>query len=362
MKILYVHIYDPRFGMGGAERLALDLACGVKDYPGQEVVFAVNSSELSDVLAKRGIPVREIYWSKFKSAKTLRAIESVRDSFRPDLAHAHHRYATFLLDMFFKKKFWVVHTEHVLRRDKKFLFRYGHFATAVADSVRDNLIKYYHVPAGRVIAIPNATPERKVDPARLAEIEKRYSQDGRTPVACIGRLEEQKGHRYLIEAVSLLPPALKGKLRIFLLGDGSMETELKRQAKQSGVEACFAFVGHTDRVPEFLAFSHFLVLPSLWEGMPLSILEAYGAGKPVVATDIPGSRELVERKTTGFLVPPKDTRGLAAAMGRMINRPEQTQAMGVQAYQAWESRYSFRQMVARYLDFYRKVVSEHAIG
>ena len=175
---------------------------------------------------------------------------------------------------------------------------------------------------------------------------------------CIGRLEEQKGHRYLIEAVGLMPERLRTRLRVFFLGDGSLASMLRGLAEEKGVAAQFVFVGHTPYIPEYLSLGDFLVLPSLWEGMPLSVLEAYGAEKPVLATDIAGTRDVVSPGFTGELVPARDPQSLARRLEAWLSAPEKLVAMGEAAGQKWRNEYSFEVMVGRYRKLYAELTGK----
>ncbi|HTL47458.1 MAG TPA: glycosyltransferase [Verrucomicrobiae bacterium] len=358
MKILYAHLYDARYSMGGAEKVLYDLAVTMKERRGHEVSCAVNPGQLAKALRHRGIEVREIALEKYKTLKTLEELRRMIREISPDVIHSHHRFTTFLLDVFFKRKIPVIHTEHVLRNDKKFLFRAGTMATAVHETVGKNLIQEFRVPSDKVRVIPNAVlpcyPRRDI----LPELRRAYPRrEGEVFAAFTGRLEEQKGHRYLIAAVARLAAGEKKRLRIFLLGDGSLEPALKQQAKDAGVTDNFVFLGHTDRVAEFLALADFFVLPSLWEGMPLSVLEAFSAAKPVLATDIPGTRELMDA-ATGRLVPARDPKTLAAALSEWINAPGLLKPLGETAFKKWQKEYAFDVMVSRYEDLYKEMAAK----
>jgi len=247
----------------------------------------------------------------------------------------------------------------VLRHDKKGLFRYGSFATAVHQTVADNLKLEYGVPKDCLEVIPNAVPAREADLAALEQLQKKHPRNrGEIFAVCIGRLEEQKGHTYLIDAVSRMTPRVRERLRIFFLGDGSLEAPLQAQALSQGVSRMFVFAGHTASVSEYLALCDFMVLPSLWEGMPLSVLEAYGMEKPVLATDIPGTRELVARGLTGDLVPVRDPEALAKRLEAWVSAPERLGAMGDAAGQRWRNEYSFDVMVSRYRSLYMRLIAQ----
>ena len=353
MRILFTDIYNAKFKMGGVEKVLFELARSVKEDYQEEVACAVNSGDLSEQLKAAGIPATEIYWPKLRTPETLRQFSKLISSFRPQVIHSHHRYLTFLLDHFFKNEAKIIHTEHLCYSNWKSFYRYGHLVTAVHESIRQNLICSYHVPSECVVTIPNAVRLPEPNPEKLQRLKEGYSETlNRVRILFIGRLEEQKGHRYLIEAVGQLSRRHREKIRIFLAGEGSLGKSLKEKVQREGLESSFIFLGHSTDIAELLAFCDLLVLPSLWEGMPLVILEAYSVGKPAVASDTPGSKELIKPNETGLLVPRRDSKAIARALEQMIERPEQIKSMGRQAQEWWSKEFSFKKMVSRYYEIY----------
>lgn len=353
MKILYTHLYDASFGMGGAERVLLDIAVAAKER-GCSVAVAVNESRLAEKLREAGIPVVRIFWSKPRTFHTLLRLWRLCKQFEPDVIHSHHRYTTFLADLFLQSRAPVLHTEHVLRNDKRLLFRAGTKISAVHETVAQNLVNYFKVSPLKVVTIPNAVKKPEARSPRLNSIRQRYLKSPEELWAFfIGRLEEQKGHSYLIQAVALLDEKTRSKLRVFLAGDGSLEASLKEKVRTLKVENNFVFLGHTDEVNEWLELCDFVVLSSLWEGMPLSVLEAFGAGKAVLATDIPGTREVMIDGETGWLVKAADSAGMARGLNKVLSQPQEIIRMGKVAQARWRKEYSFDVMMDRYMKVYQ---------
>lgn len=356
MKILYTHLYDSAFGMGGAEKVVLDIMAYIQKHYHEEIICCVNDGHMAELLAKQNIRFHEIYYQKSCTFQTIQALDSVIREFNPDLIHSHHRYTTFLLDTFFKKKAPVFHTEHVLRTDKRLFFRYGHLASGVSRSVSENLIDFYHVPKERVITISNGVVKNTPDPILTESVAKQYfrNQD-QIHALVIGRLEEQKGHCYLIDAVALLPEQIRSKLVIFLAGDGTLEESVKKQVAERGVEKHFVFLGHTEKVPEFLGLVDFVILPSLWEGLPLSVLEAFSAQKMVLATRIPGTTEVMIDGENGYLAEVRDPESLAQGLIRVIENPDKMRQLGNRAFRHWEESYAFVKTMEQYHQVYQRL-------
>lgn len=356
MKILYTHLYDAGFGMGGAEKVLLDIMSYIQKHYHEDILCCVNDGHMAEILSNQSIPTREIYYQKSCTLQTLKVLSKAIDEFKPDLIHSHHRYTTFLLSTFFKNKAPIFHTEHVLRQDKKLLFRYGHLASGVSRSVSENLTNYFGVPRERTITIPNGVVKHSADPILLESLRKQYPvEPGTLQALVIGRLEEQKGHCYLIDAVHLLPDEVRKKLKIFLAGDGSLEESLKSRVHELGLEENFVFLGHTEKVPEFLGLCDFVILPSLWEGLPLSVLEAFSAQKAVLATNIPGTIEVLHDGENGYLAEPKDPKSLALGIERIFNNIDKIPQMSQRAFRDWEESYAFVKTMEQYHLIYQRL-------
>jgi glycosyltransferase involved in cell wall biosynthesis len=194
---------------------------------------------------------------------------------------------------------------------------------AVSDEVKARYAQELRVPARKLAVVRNAIrvppSGRMPDPALRAEL-----VGGRPDYVVLtpARLHEQKGHAYLLAAAAQVPDAT-----FVLAGDGPLRTELERRARELGIADRCVFLGHRSDVPDLLAAADLLVLPSLFEGLPVSVLEARAAQRPVVATAIGGTDEAVTHEVTGLLVPPRDPSALASAIRRLRADPALAQRL-----------------------------------
>jgi glycosyltransferase involved in cell wall biosynthesis len=181
---------------------------------------------------------------------------------------------------------------------------------AVSESVRSQLHHRLSVPHSKIDVVPNGVAIDEFRQEPLASVRDSITGGAGLHVALVvARLVEQKGHRFLLEAATRLPNV------IFLLaGDGPAERTLQQQAQDLGVASRVRFLGYRDDVPALLANCDLFVLPSLFEGLPIAVLEAMAARKPVVATSVGGTGEAVVHSETGLLVPPSDAPALADAI------------------------------------------------
>jgi glycosyltransferase involved in cell wall biosynthesis len=170
-------------------------------------------------------------------------------------------------------------------------------------------------------------------------------------VAVVAALNNQKGHEFLFRAI----PLIRGKLEnvVFLLvGDGHIRASLETLARSLGIAQNVLFTGKRTDVPAILAASELFVLPSLFEGMPLSVLEAMAAGKAVVATNVDGTAELVEDGVTGFLVPPKNSELLAQRIVQLLTDSTLCKEFGDHGRERVRRLYTIEAMCKRYSDLY----------
>ncbi len=173
-------------------------------------------------------------------------------------------------------------------------------------------------------------------------------------ILTVGRLTEQKGHCYLIEAVAAVLP-MYPNIEFLLVGEGELADELEAQAEQSGYGDHIHFLGRRNDVLALLAEADMFVLPSLWEGLSIALLEAMAAGKPIVATAVSGTTQVMAHGQTGLIVPPADGAALAAAINQLLANPTQAHALGQAARQHVSTHYSAEKQAKEHLALYRKI-------
>jgi glycosyltransferase involved in cell wall biosynthesis len=139
-------------------------------------------------------------------------------------------------------------------------------------------------------------------------------------ILTMARLDDQKGHRHLIDAIGILA-SHRSNLVTLLAGDGPLEHSLRAQCAALGLMDRVRFLGYRRDVAELFEAADVVVLPSLYEGLPLVAIEALAAGRPMVATEVDGTPEVVIHERTGLLVPPANPVALAAAIERLLDDP-----------------------------------------
>jgi glycosyltransferase involved in cell wall biosynthesis len=208
------------------------------------------------------------------------------------------------------------------------------------------------IPDAKIRVIQNgidvAAFRRPCDPAVRA-----FLSDGtnRPVVFTPARLHSQKGHIYLLEAAVHVPDAL-----FVFAGDGEERARLEDRARQLHIADRVRFLGNRQDVPALLACCDVFVLPSLYEGLPLSVLEAMAAGRPVVATSISGTDEAVIDGVTGLLVPPADPGALASALNRLLTDSELAARLASAGRAAVDEKFSSDVMVRSTAQLYEELL------
>lgn len=161
-------------------------------------------------------------------------------------------------------------------------------------------------------------------------------------VSLFGRLTEQKGQRTLLRAATQFAGQ---PLRFMLVGDGEDRAALMALACELGIAEQVIFTGFRHDVPRLLSATDVVVLPSLWEGLPICLLEAMAAGRPVVASAVDGSVEVVQPGQTGLLVPPDHPEALAGAIAFLRANPHARERLGARGQERVRQLYALTDML-----------------
>jgi len=231
-------------------------------------------------------------------------------------------------------------------------------AIAVSRSTREFLVKQRFVPEDRVRLIWNGAPLDEFAPVpreRALDVRRELGlADDALVVGTIGRLNAQKGHRFLLEAAGRLLPR-QPNARVLVAGDGDLMGELRARAATLGIAERVVFAGHRTDVPDLLGALDVFCISSLYEGTPLALFEAMASGKAIVSTSVDGCREVLEDGVTGVLVTPADSAALADGLDRVLGDASLRAALGRQALAA-SRRYDVRTCVEEMQAFYEELL------
>lgn len=239
------------------------------------------------------------------------------------------------------------------REAHRWLYRWGSTkvdgVVAVSDETAQAFIDETKGAPERVSVVYNAVDtDRLPVPAPGVSIRHELGLDCDAHVmTMVGTFKRQKGHEYLITAAAKACPQFPD-LHILIAGDGDRRDEMIGLADELHVSRQVHFLGTRRDVPEILAVSDSFVLPSLWEGLSMALMEAMASGLPVIATNVSGSRQAVIDGVTGLLVPPGDSDALAQAIEQLLADTAAAKRMGQAGRTRIEESYS-AQAQARHL-------------
>jgi glycosyltransferase involved in cell wall biosynthesis len=238
--------------------------------------------------------------------------------------------------------------------------RYVHLAdsvVAVSDDLRRTLagprvrvrgpidVVYNGIDGARFSATHDDSPRRELG-----------VREGEVLVGTGVVLSQQKGISVLIKAAALLASRLP-HVRFVVAGDGPLRAELERELAATGLGERFRFLGYRSDMHRVIGALDVYVLPSLWEGLPLALLEALAMNKLIVCTSVGGNPEIVKDGENGLVVPPGDADALAAALERAITDRALRERAAVANRARFERQFSLRSMVAAHEQLYDRILS-----
>lgn len=176
-------------------------------------------------------------------------------------------------------------------------------------------------------------------------------------IANVARLEPLKGHTFLLQGLKRLEEQVNREFVALFVGTGTHEREIRSQVNRLGLQSIVRFTGYRHDIPDLLKAADLSVLTSRFEGVPRALMESMALGLPVVATDVPGTRMLVESERTGLLVEYGDVEGLADALMRLVEDPELGTRLGENGKSAVTSEFDVHLVVGRIIQVYDHVLS-----
>jgi glycosyltransferase involved in cell wall biosynthesis len=217
----------------------------------------------------------------------------------------------------------------------------------VSRSVADFSMTSGRLPPQKIVVIPNGIDLEKYPARQPADLTSLGIPTGRRIVTFVGRLEPQKGVPWLIETA----PTWLAKLpdcNLLLIGEGPLQRSLETECRAKGIVERVHFAGWRTDVPEILAASNLLVLPSAWEGMPNVVLEAMASRLPVAASDVEGVRELLGAAAPHQTVRYGDSEDLTNKIVSFLQDTASAVAAGDQNRRRAEEEFAISRIVAAY--------------
>lgn len=208
------------------------------------------------------------------------------------------------------------------------------YIIAVSESIRQQCIDLYNISPDKIITIRNGvriedfSKVSKTREEKLKEISSELNLDlkNKNILLCVARLDVQKGHKYLLEALSIIKrdhPDIAKNLLVLLVGEGSLKDAIIEQIKSNQLDSIVKLLGLRFDVNELLISCDGMILTSVFEGLPLSIVEAMCLGKPVLATAVDGVPEIVIDSETGILMESRNPVSIANSIINFLQLNEE---------------------------------------
>ena len=354
---------------GGAERSVYELATRLDRRLFDVQVAALRGGQVADWLAEAGVKVTVLGMRRKWDLWRLPALVRLLARERIDLLHTH----LFHADLAGRPAACLASVPHLVHtvRTVEGRFRPWQFAFAraaagccdrivcVSQAARDFHSRRSGLPRGRYTVICNG-----VDAGAFARDEAARDRlrgqwgiaDDEPLFAFVGKLRYEKGLDVLLEAVDMLATR-GGAVRLVVAGDGPGQAAAQRFLDGRDAGRAINMLGFTRDVAGVLSAADALVVPSRWEGLPLSVMEAMAAGVPVIAARVGGVPELVADGRTGLLVPPEDPQSLADAIERLASDSLLRTRLGTAGLEVARHQYTIAATIEAHEKLYTEIAA-----
>lgn len=286
------------------------------------------------------------------------------ESHHIDIIHSHTRITQFLgwiIQRFLRVPY--VSTCHGFFRPRlvrKIFPCWGNKVIAISDQVAGHLKKDFGIVDQYVATIRNGIDLKDFSVSSQVERENKrreFGYENKLVVGIIARLSDVKGHRVLLDAFVDVRLQVSN-VHLVIVGQGKEEGALKKQVQDLGLMDFVDFYPAINRMSDFLMIFDCFVMPSLQEGLGLSVMEAQTFGLPIVASCVGGLPSLIEDGETGILVEPGNAAELSQAIIRVLSDPDFSRLLGERARQKAEREYGSHEMAEKILGVYKQVASD----
>lgn len=352
-------------GPGGAERVVADLATAFQAANTRNVVFLPRDGEdwLRQQLDGSGVAIEYFTIDRPVSPPSARALTDAFRKHRIEVAHSHE----FSMAVYGGWAAWRAGVPHVITMHggryyathlrRRLALRAAIALSAATVAVSSPLAQAISTDLGvkrsRVLMIPNGVHYAAPKRVTLRE-ELGLGPDDRLIVA-VGNLYPVKGHQYLVDALALIATK-HPQLHVAIAGRGSLEEALRSRAADLHLTDRLHLLGLRSDIPAVLAAADVFALPSLSEGLPLALIEAMFAARPIVATDVGEVRVALDGGQVGVVVEPRNVQALASALDGLLAEPERAKTVGERAASHARAHYSLSKMVGRYANLYEQAL------
>jgi glycosyltransferase involved in cell wall biosynthesis len=346
-------------GPGGAEKMLVNLVGELSKGEFHPIVCLRKEGWLNNQLQESGCETKIVPHNGYINSAWFRQLSKLIQAEEICVIHAHefamNTYGSILSGLTGVPVITTVHGKSYYHEMWRRRFAYRLIArwskmVAVSEDIRTFLITQVGIKEDRVVTIHNGIDVKAYRDRSQGES---AQQNGRTEyvIGAVGSLYPVKGHTYLLKALAIV---LKSQPHVVckIAGQGRLLHQLQAEAADLGIANQVTFLGLRHDIPQILQSIDVFVLPSLSEGLPLSVLEAMAAGKAVIATDVGGISEVVQNERTGFVVPPKDPEALASRILQLMADQAVAKRLGRAGREQVKRDFSLSTMTKQYETLY----------
>jgi len=361
-----LHIIDS-LHLGGAQEVVLNLAtCGSTRF--QHEVAAMHGRGIYwDRIRQAGVKVHSLSPHKFLPFYLASILWRILSN-RPDVLHCHLIPSNIIAKPMgaLLRVPVVINHDHTndTRREQSALLRgldrfSNRFAThivAVSASCREFLIRRESISPQDVTLVPNAIDLTRFSPSDSGKSEARAHLglvDTKKIVAGVGRLNPQKNFSLFLEIAAHLLSRFPD-IHFLLAGDGPEDRMLRDKARELGIGHCVTFLGYVADSRQVYQAADVLLMPSCYEGLPMTLLESMAMGLPVVASKLDGIAEVIEDGCEGFLVPPEDTALFVERTAALLEDEALVKRIATNARAKIEAQFSVERMTSAVEEIYSR--------
>lgn len=310
------------------------------------------SRNLDRITVNRIISLIFLFLQSFKILKQI----------KPDIVHSHSIDMGFILSFACKKyNIPIINTCHGVsfndsqfsifkRIIELFFLKTGRFNKII--TVDQNSLEYFKENnINNVIYISNG-----IDLDEFKK-NKRSNNDKKLRIIFVGRLEEQKGLKYLIESVKTLQ---NKEFELIIIGSGTQENKLRSLVKEYGLGEKIIFLGNKKNKETIrqLFNSDIFILPSIWEGFPITILEAWGASLPVIVTSVGGVSKICKNNKNALIISSRSPKEITNCLVTLINDSGLRKTLGENGRKLVEGKYNWKTIAEQMVNIYKRVIYE----
>ncbi len=256
-----------------------------------------------------------------------------------------------------------VFTEHgrmlpdrrLIKITNRFLSHFNDRTVTVSQDMKKKLLYYEKFNPQKVSIILNGVDLQKNDNETFSNTEFMHLKDDYFLIGIIARLVPVKNHMCLFRALERIIRKYLN-IRLLIIGDGPLKTKLIKKAFKMGIESYISFLGERNDVTKILNILDLFVLPSVNEGLSMTLLEAMASGVPVIASDVGGNPEIIKHCINGYLFPTDDDKKLSNIIISLIQKPGELERIGKIGKQTIVQRFTLNRMAREYEQLYQHLL------